>query len=83
MKEKEICNDCGAITYIYHKKKKQCQYCWKKERSASWIANSKAKKPTKIKPRSKKAIKQHKMIQNFFISSGNQSHIFVKIVVKI
>ena len=66
MKEKEICNDCGRLSYIYHKKKKQCQYCWKKERSSSWKANSKPKEPTRINPRSKKGYKTAQDDSKFF-----------------
>ena len=62
---KGICSSCNKEQYIYHKKKCQCQYCWKKERSISWSKNSKPKKPTKIKI-TKKAQDTIKKDQEFY-----------------
>ena len=66
MKEMKLCNDCGKLTYIYHKKKQLCQYCWKKERSVVWKENSKPKKAYPIKARSKKGVSVANEDSKFF-----------------
>jgi len=68
MTEKKLCNSCGMLTYIYQKKKQQCQYCWKKERAVIWKENSKPKKVTPIKAQSKKGARTANKDSIFFHS---------------